>query len=345
MSFGYNLTPLNSFGFANGYAYPGLTAASYGYGLGASYLSPYGFYPPPPPAAPLTPTADFITVTPSPAPPQSPAAEYKSQVEQNILNSTEPIQTNETSTVNANGTQGIYLNKFEADKWFGDFPITEYKLNEDFFPQFIYKQSKPVHLIKSHSIKYLKPPAAPAPGDIVIKQEANIPTAPAPPVIIRQVPLKCCSPEPLVIREKPPCPPAQVCKKEIIIPGKKLPAPARKLVVERLAPVPVKPQPVLVERWLPYQKQERRVIFKQAPPDPIPEKPKNLIIQWHPPCVCVKEQYKNLGIEAANPAEYVAKYGSQLRNKCELPKFALDMKPTGKSFWSVNFFFLAFKDI
>lgn len=311
MSFSYSLSPLSSFGF--GYQYPSLS--SFGYGSSFLHSTPFAYYPseflPPPPAA-------------------SPTTEFKSQIEQNILNSADPINVNETALVNANGNQGIYLNKSEVEKWKGDVPLANYKINEDLCPTVIFKKpAKNVNLTKKHTIKYLKPPAAPKPGDIIIKQEASVPTAPAPPVIIRQVPLKPCSPEPLIIREKPPCPPVSVCKKEITIPGKRLAPVPRRVVIEKLPPLPCKPQPVVVERWLPYEKQERRVIFQKAPADPCPEKPKNLIIQWHPPCVCIEKQYKNLGIQAANPAEYVAKYGSSLRNTCELPRFALEMKPSG----------------
>jgi hypothetical protein len=39
-------------------------------------------------------------------------------------------------------------------------------------------------------------------------------------------------------------------------------------LVERLAPVPQKPQPVIIERWLPYPEQKRRVIYQQALIDP-----------------------------------------------------------------------------
>jgi hypothetical protein len=46
------------------------------------------------------------------------------------------------------------------------------------------------------------------------------------------------------------------------------------LDIERLAPLPNKPQSVLIERWLPYTQSKRRVIFQGAPPDPVVIKPK-----------------------------------------------------------------------
>ena len=47
-------------------------------------------------------------------------------------------------------------------------------------------------------------------------------------------------------------------------------------IIERLAPLPSKPQSVIIERWLPYTAVKRRVIFQGAPPDPIIVKPRNV---------------------------------------------------------------------
>jgi hypothetical protein len=99
------------------------------------------------------------------------------------------------------------------------------------------------------------------------------------------------------------------------------------VVVERLPPLPPKPQPVIVERWMPYTEQKRRVIYQQAPPDPIVCKPKNIIVQWETPDVCVKKDIKHLGVVCANPCDYVQKYGSSLKKPCELPQFVKDIKP------------------
>jgi hypothetical protein len=71
-----------------------------------------------------------------------------------------------------------------------------------------------------------------------------------------------------------------------------LPPPPRKVIIERLSKIPPKPQSVIVERWLPYNQTKRKVIYKSAPPDPVICKPKNLIIQWEAPEVCIKKQSK-----------------------------------------------------
>jgi hypothetical protein len=96
----------------------------------------------------------------------------------------------------------------------------------------------------------------------------------------------------------------------------------------RLAPLPSKPQSVIIERWLPYNQVKRRVIFQKTnETEPVMVKPRNVIIQWEAPVVQVKKDFKDLGIIRANPAEYVARYGSSLKSSKELPPFVLEIKP------------------
>jgi hypothetical protein len=182
-------------------------------------------------------------------------------------------------------------------------------------------------IFNTNLIRYLRPPTPPAPGEIVIKQEANILTQPAPPLVIRQQPPRPVTPEPLIIREAPPPAPLPVGRKLITISGKRIPPPPRKVVIERLAALPTKPQSVLIERWLPYAEVKRRVLFQAAPPDPIVCKPRTVIVQWEAPEVLVRKEFKDLGVIRANPAEYVQRYGSCLKTARELPSFVLDIKP------------------
>jgi hypothetical protein len=165
------------------------------------------------------------------------------------------------------------------------------------------------------------------PGEIIIKQECNSLTPPAPPLIIRQQPPRPSTPEPLVIREAPPPPPVQVCRKVITISGKRLPPPPRKVVIERLAPLPSKPQAAIIERWLPYAQVKRRVIFQRScQPDSVAVAPRNVIVQWEAPQVVVKKEVKYLGVIRANPAEYVQRFGASLKLSKDLPQFVLDIK-------------------
>jgi hypothetical protein len=98
-------------------------------------------------------------------------------------------------------------------------------------------------------------------------------------------------------------------------------------VIERLAPLPSKPQSVIVERWLPYNDNlKRRVVYKKAPPDPVIVKPRNVIIQWETPTVVVKKDYKYLGVIRANPVEYVQRYGSTLKIAEEMPDIVKEIR-------------------
>ena len=59
-----------------------------------------------------------------------------------------------------------------------------------------------------------------------------------------------------------------------------------------LAPLPSKPQAVLIERWLPYSQVKRRVIYQRANErDAVVVKPKNVIVQWEAPQVLNKSKF------------------------------------------------------
>lgn len=99
-------------------------------------------------------------------------------------------------------------------------------------------------------------------------------------------------------------------------------------------PLPSKPQSVIIERWLPYRQIKRRVIYVKASSNPankdgsaVMVKPKNIIIQWEPPRVHIKKEFKDLGIVRANPVEYVQRYGTSLKRSIELPPFVKEIKP------------------
>jgi len=249
-----------------------------------------------------------------------------SEIEQAILRSNVPIDINETEEITVLGQRGIWANRAEVINWRGIIPITEYIINEDANPEIITKRSQQtLTYIQELAIRYLRPPTPPAPGEIIITQEMNTLTPPAPPLVIRQQPARATTPEPLVIREAPPQAPLAVGRKVITISGRRLPPPPRKVVIERLAPLPSKPQSVLVERWLPYGQVKRRVIFQRSQErDAIAIKPRNIIVQWEAPQVEIKKEFKYLGVIRANPVEYVQRYGATL-------KLARDLLPEGES--------------
>jgi hypothetical protein len=96
----------------------------------------------------------------------------------------------------------------EVTSWSGVVNLKEYAINQDLNPEIIIKKcTSDFELIQELVFRYLRPPTPPEPGEIILIQEPNILTAPAPPLVIRQQPPKPITPEPLVIREVPPPPP------------------------------------------------------------------------------------------------------------------------------------------
>jgi len=255
------------------------------------------------------------------------SAEFVSQIEQAILRSSKPVEVSETEELTVIGQRGIWLNKQEVNGWRGDLAITEYKIHEDRNPQVIQKRYEEVfEYVQELAIRYLRPPTPPSAGEIVIVQEPNVPTGPAPPLIIRQAAGRAATPEPLVLREAPPQPPQPIGPKRITISGKRNPPPPRKVVIERLPALPAKPQNVIVERWLPYSEGgKRRVVFNKAAASAEVAAPRNVVVQWEEPRVNIRQEVKYLGVIRANPAEYVQRYGSELKTHAALPKFVQDI--------------------
>ncbi|CAF0708864.1 unnamed protein product [Brachionus calyciflorus] len=191
--------------------------------------------------------------------------------------------------------------------------LDQYKLNSDPNPEVIRKKpSEKVRYQQEVSVRFLEPPQPPKPGDIVVKHLPNRQIAPAPPLVVRQAPPRPADPAPLVIREVPPQPPQRVPDQLVLVPGKVLAPPARKVVVERLPQIPPKPQNVFLEKWLPFKNQKRRVVYQRPEPDCVLPNPRNLVIQWDAPEVEVNRVVKNLGTQQANPEEYVRRFGSEL---------------------------------
>ena len=127
----------------------------------------------------------------------------------------------------------------------------------------------------------------------------------------------------MVVRERPPAPPAPIPPKLVVVPGKVIPPPPRKVIVERLPVIPPPPQNIHVERWLGYNERVRRVVFQPAPKLIPAPAPKNLLIQWESPDVALNRDYKFLGVTGANPAEYAARFGATLVEESQLPALAV----------------------
>ena len=196
-------------------------------------------------------------------------------------------------------------------------------LNIDPNPIIVHKkQDEKVEYVQNINLKYLAPPEPEKPGDLVISQEVDVQIPPAPPLLVVKEAEKPIKPPAIIIREKPPKKLAHIPPQEIVIPGKILPPPPRKVIIEKLAQLPPKPADIVIERWLGYEKRTRNVIFNPAKPiTPLPV-PKNVIIQWDTPDVEIKKQYNYLGVETVDPDQYLAMYGGDLVESSFLPEDA-----------------------
>ena len=140
------------------------------------------------------------------------------------------------------------------------------------------KPETPVNYTQQVSVKFLQPPPPQQPGDIVITQQKDVQAAPVAPRLIRQKPPLPVKPAPLVVRERPPLAPAPIAPEHHVIPGKVIPPPPRKVIIERLPQLPQPPQDIIVERWLEYGPRSRRVVFQPAPKLIPAPAPKNVLV-------------------------------------------------------------------
>jgi len=96
---------------------------------------------------------------------------FLSDVETLVLRSERPISVNETEQITVLGNQGIWANKSEVINWKGELPIEQYQINEDPNPELITKiYEKNIEYVQELAVRYLRPPRAPTPGEIIIKQ-------------------------------------------------------------------------------------------------------------------------------------------------------------------------------
>jgi len=258
----------------------------------------------------------------------------ETKIEDAILNSVNLLNLNETEEVEALGHRGVLVNKHEILNFNGPVPITQYRLNDDPNPEIIRKvNNQPIEYNQDISVRYLRPPTPAAPGDIIIRQENHSVAVAAPPLVIREhAPLAPAQPEPIVIREEPPVPPMPYGQKIITLKSKSAELPPRKVVIERLPHLPPKPPSIIIEKWLPFPKQRRRVVYEGSHSVNYagPNRVKNTIIQWESPAPVIKKGIRYLGVSDADPNEYRARYGATLKHSSELPHFVIDHENISK---------------
>jgi hypothetical protein len=242
---------------------------------------------------------------------------YFSATEQAVVNARQPLALPASGRVQAGGFSGAQLNKHEELAFRGPRPLETYPINNDLNPQVIRKQSAPVRYTQQVAVRRLNPPTPPPHGDLIVKEfQRQIPAGP--PVVLRQEGRRAATPPPQVFREAPPAPPPRIPTQVVNVEGTPVPPPARKVVYEKLADQPAKPQNILIEKWLPYKPRTRRVVFQRSCVPP-PPNPRNLVIEWEQPCVQVDQQCIDLGVVDADPQEYVCRYGPELKRPEEIP--------------------------
>ena len=182
-----------------------------------------------------------------------------------IVSATAPLDLNATETVTVQQNTGVFLNKEEEQTWRGLVKLSEYPINVDNNPEVVIKPlNQTINYTQSIQVRYIKPPTPPKTGEISIREEPDVRVPKAPPVIIRQRASDPVEPAPLVLREQPPPAPREIEKKCISISGKRMPPPPRRLIIEQMPTIPMRPQQILIERWLPYEEQTRNVKFLRA---------------------------------------------------------------------------------
>lgn len=170
-------------------------------------------------------------------------------------------------------------------------------------------------------IRYLRPPTPPSPEPIVIHEIESTIYNDYLSNTNRPVPSR--TPSPIIVREKPPIPPSYESSKAIkkpILPGSNS---LRHVVIKRAPPLPTKPRPIIIEKWLPYKaKKERPVLYQRTTNTEIihPNVHRNVILEYKPADIKVKQEFQNFGCFYVDPKVYQAKYGSSLRRSESIRK-------------------------
>ena len=268
--------------------------------------------------------ADYAPPSPSTKTKAQFFSHKRSSIADKILNAASPIEVDkEAESITVNDLSGIHVNKSDEQNWTSTVPIENYSINVDPNPEVVHKTNEAVVEYKQPiNIQYLRPPTPPVQGEIVIKQERDVAVPAAPPVIIRQRPASQNDVYPIILREKPPSPPPILEKQVINVPGKLMSPPPRQLIVEKLPPLPKKPQPIIIEKWLPYETQKRAVKFvreENVVGEPVAQK--NKVILWDSPKVAIEKEIKTLSTKKVDPNAYRQLYGNSLMTSEQIEHF------------------------
>jgi hypothetical protein len=115
----------------------------------------------------------------------------------------------------------------------------------------------------------------------------------------------------------------------ITVPGRQVDPPPRQVIIERIGGSIQAPQDIIIERWLSYPKQKRNIIHQKSANTLSAPPPKNIIIDWETVqthTTDVKNQKLNfLGVETADPNEFIRRYGNELIDSNKLPSFVSEL--------------------
>ncbi|KAL7669270.1 hypothetical protein ACOME3_009934 [Neoechinorhynchus agilis] len=200
-------------------------------------------------------------------------------------------------------------------------PLNAYRVQVDANPIVIRRTMAGVTNVHRQNIivRFLRPPAPPAPGPLIIKEVRPPQPRPAPPLIIRQRPPRPKTPPALILRERPPKMPVVAKTQTVIKRLAALPAPPRQVIIERYPALPAKPRDVIIERWLQYGPLPRRkVVYQRAAEARAYRTAKNMIIQYTVPKPSVQRVFRRLGVVSMNPLTYASQYGASLLDNTAL---------------------------
>jgi hypothetical protein len=193
-------------------------------------------------------------------------------------------------------------------------------INKDPSPLIKYKKSDPLYDKQNITIKYLKPiPSENIKSDLTIRELADTQLPPYPPLKIRVTPHRPKSPAKVIYRERPPVLPRPQ-PKVVVLPGRVLPPPPRKLIVEQKPKLPPKIPDIIVHKWLAYDPPTRNVYYEKVPGNVPFYSTKNEIIRWDTPDVIVSRNVSYLGVENVDPKEYSKQFADSYEAYDNMPK-------------------------
>ncbi|CAF0756349.1 unnamed protein product [Didymodactylos carnosus] len=187
-------------------------------------------------------------------------------------------------------------------------------------PIIIHRNTKDYVIKQDVAIRFLRPPTPPLSGPIIIREIREKSTRIPSPIIIQEGSVNSKTPSPIIFRERPPEPP-EVKRTHIIykhIPAKRSQRPP--IIIERLPILPIrKPPPIVIEKWLPYPEQKRKVIYEKASPTSKKPRSKKFIIEYKNMNVIVDKVVRHIdGINKTDPTTYVKQHAGKLHSNDSL---------------------------